>query len=109
MSRNIIYIILLLIICLLLAFIIFRKEPPTMDLDNKVKVLEDSLAIMQKEIDLSHDRQYKLEKRNDSLSSLEPTIIYRTRDKIKFIYTDATIDELDSIIRASWKTKPGLY
>ena len=97
---------LLFVICALLAVIIFRK-PQVTDYNEQEKILKDSLVVLQNQINSSHVRQNKLEKAYDSLSSLEPTIIYKTRDKIKFIYSDATPNELDSIIRASWKAKPG--
>jgi hypothetical protein len=67
------------------------------------KALRDSIAYLQKRIDSSHIRQEQLELAYDSVCRLEPQIKYKTREKIKFILTAATSDELDSIIRAAIK------
>ena len=67
------------------------------------KALRDSIAYLQKRIDSSHIRQEQLELAYDSVCRLEPQIKYKTREKIKFILTAATPDELDSIIRAAIK------
>ena len=64
---------------------------------------KDSISSLQKEIDLSRIRQSALQHSYDSMLLIEPTIIYRTNEKIKFIYFDASADELDSIIRSNWK------
>jgi|Laugresu1bdmlbsd_1035121.scaffolds.fasta_scaffold43669_1 hypothetical protein len=67
------------------------------------KALRDSIAYLQKRIDSSHIRQEQLELAYDSVCRLEPQIKHKTREKIKFILTAATPDELDSIIRAAIK------
>lgn len=92
----------LIIIMILGAIIIFRK-PETIQLPPN-EAWKDSVTMLHKEIKLGHIRQNKLKKSYDSLSSLEPRIITRTHDKIKFIYSTATPDDLDSIIRSNWKT-----
>lgn len=103
MRLNLIaFIVALIIILILSAVIIFRKDvtpvPPVND------AWKDSVAILHKEIELSHIKQAQLQTAYDSLSSLEPRVITRTHDKIKFIYSTATPDDLDSIIRTNWKT-----
>jgi len=69
--------------------------------------LRDSISILQKEIETSVIRQTYLQHAYDSMLLVEPQIIYRTRETIKFIYGDATPDQLDSIIRTNWKTHSG--
>jgi hypothetical protein len=86
-----------------MAVIIFRR--PTVTTPGNDKVYKDSIAVLQAEIDSSRIRQQKLEKSYDSLVLLDPPVIYRTRDKIQYILTNATPDELDSIIRSTWKTE----
>jgi hypothetical protein len=88
----------------LLLFIFFEKSNKP-DPSKDEKLLRDSLLILQRRIDSSKVLQNKLEKSYDSLKNIETPIIYRTRDKIKFILSDASPDELDSIIRANWKYK----
>lgn len=103
-SNLIAYSILILVIVILLAVIYFRKPDDVIQSDRE-KILKDSVALLQTRIDSSHVRQAKIQKAYDSLLSIEPTVISKTRDKIKFIYTVATPDDLDSIIRSNWKTK----
>jgi len=104
-KANIIaYVSLLGIIIILLAIIFFRK-PQVIEVIGKEQVLRDSLILLQRNIDSSHVRQEKLQKSFDSLLAIDPIVISKTRDKIKFIYSTATPDELDSIIRTNWKTK----
>lgn len=88
----------------LLLFIIFDK-PSDKEPSKDEKILRDSLLILQRRIDSSRVVQNKLEKAYDSLKNIEAPIIYRTHDKIKFILSDASPDELDSIIRTNWKHK----
>lgn len=92
------------IIIILLAIIYFRKPQVIVELGPK-KVLEDSIAVLNARIDSSHVRQAKIQKAYDSLLSIDPVVISKTRDKIKFIYSTSSPDELDSIIRRTWKTK----
>lgn len=103
MSKSI-FIFLILIILILSAVLIFRTHKLT-EQDSHEKALRDSISMLSAQIDSSHVRQAKLQAKIDSLSSLETTVITRTHDKIKFIYSTATPDELDSIIRSTWKTK----
>jgi len=87
---------------ILSGILIFRKpEIPVTAPDESWK---DTVANLHKQIELSHMRQAKLQNSYDSLSNLEPRVITRTHDKIKFIYSTATPDDLDSIIRTNWKT-----
>jgi hypothetical protein len=92
------------IIIILLAIIYFRKPQVIVESDRE-KVLEDSIAVLNTRIDSSHVRQAKIQKAYDSLLSIDPIVISKTRDKIKFIYSTNSPDELDSIIRTNWKTK----
>lgn len=69
--------------------------------------LRDSISYLQKEIDASRLRQGQLQHAYDSMLLIEPQVIYKTREKIKFIYGDATPDQLDSIIRTNWKVNTG--
>lgn len=92
------------VIFVLLLWIIFRKPEPVPVQDNSKK-LRDSITLL--------TGQIKKEKGNtdhylhlvDSLKSLQPklTIIYREQKKFT---TTATIDQLDSIIRANSGLKP---
>lgn len=94
-----------IVIIILIAHLIFR-EPKTIILpSDREKTLQDSLILLQQNLDSTHIRQTELQKSYDSLLRLEPQIITKTRDKVHFILTDADPNELDSIIRANWKTK----
>lgn len=95
--------ILILVIIILLGIIIFRKQ--IVEMPSNDKIYKDSINMLQSKIDSSYIRQKKLQEAYDSLCTLDPSVIYRTRDKIHFIYSNATADELDSIIRSTWKTK----
>lgn len=99
---TIAFLISLMIILILSAIIIFRK--PTIIENSNDTAWKDSVTLLHKEIEKSHLRQIELQKAYDSLSSIEPHIITRTNDKIKFIYSTATPNDLDSIIRSNWKT-----
>jgi len=92
----------LVIIMILSGIIIFRK--PEIQVAAPDESWKDTVANLHKQIELSHIRQAQLQNSYDSLSSLEPRVITRTHDKIKFIYSTATPDDLDSIIRTNWKT-----
>jgi hypothetical protein len=103
-SNLIAYSVMILIIIILLAVIYFRKPDVTIQSDRE-RVLQDSIAVLQTKIDSSHARQDRLQRSFDSLVAIDPIVISKTRDKIKFIFSTATPDELDSIIRTTWKTK----
>jgi Cdc6-like AAA superfamily ATPase len=88
----------------LLSIIIFRKPHTVIVDDAYEKVLQDSISLMKKQIDMSHARQIKIQNSYDSLLNIDPQVQYRTNEKIKIIYSTATPNQLDSIIRATWKT-----
>lgn len=90
-----------------IAFIILynQNQKANVSFTSEEKRLRDSISILQKEIDASHIRQDKLQHDYDSMLHVEPQIIYQTREKIKFIYTEATPNQLDSIIRTKSKRK----
>lgn len=92
----------LVIIIILSGIIIFKK--PEILIAAPDESWKDTIANLHKEIKISHLRQTQLQNSYDSLSNLEPRVITRTHDKIKFIYSTATPDDLDSIIRTNWKT-----
>jgi Cdc6-like AAA superfamily ATPase len=100
-----IFVVMTLVIMALLAIIIFRK-PDTITIDNgHEKVLQDSLILMKNQVDSSHVRQTRIQNSYDSLLTIDPQVQYRTHEKIKIIYSTATPNQLDSIIRANWKTE----
>lgn len=92
-------------IVILIAILVFREPKLIVLPSDREKTLQDSLIILQQNLDSTHARQVQLQHNYDSLLKLEPQIITKTRDKVHFILTDANPDELDSIIRANWKTK----
>lgn len=96
--------ILLTIIVFLGAVLIFKKNPET-GVNDKERILRDSIAILQKDISLSQERQTKIQKDFDSLQSIDQQVIYRTREKIKFIFNTSDPSILDSLIRSNWRTK----
>lgn len=75
------------------------------DTSEKEKALRDSIKLLQAQIDSSHTKQLKLQSAYDSMLNIEPEIIYKTREKIKFIYIEANATQLDSIIRTKAKRK----
>lgn len=96
-------------ICILLGIIlflfmayVFKDRPSTTS--GYETILQDSIKSLNKQIELSNIVQIKLESEIDSLSHLDPQIIYRTKEKYKFIFSEATPNQLDSIIRSTWKT-----
>ncbi len=98
------YCVLVTIILVLSALVVFRNRQVT-DYASNEKALKDSISALSVEIDSSHARQERLERQLDGLSTIESQVIIKTHDKINFIYSVATPDELDSIIRSNWKTK----
>ena len=103
-KNNIVHLVMIGIILILAAIIIFRKPTMTV-ITGREKQIVDSLALLQSQLDSSEIRVTNLQRGYDSLNSLEPGVIYRTHDKVKFIFSDATPDDLESIIRANWKTE----
>lgn len=90
---------------LVLAGILILREPKQVIINDNEKILKDSIVLMQRQIDSSHVYQIKLQSSYDSLLNVEPQIRYKTNEKIKFIYSTASPAQLDSIIRANWKTQ----
>lgn len=95
----------MLLIIIGLTVALFYKKPETIVKTNDEQRLRDSIALLQKQIDSSRVRQSRLQISYDSLLTVEPKVIYITREKIKFIFSDATPHQLDSIIRTKWKTR----
>jgi hypothetical protein len=98
------FIIAMVVIFGLLLFIIFRKPEPVPVIDNS-KRLRDSITLLTGQI----EDEKKITKHYlhiaDSLKSLTPTITIIYREQKKFAST-ASIDQLDSIIRANSGLKP---
>lgn len=101
--NNKILLILLLIIVVQSAIIIFRK-PNNNNTEINDQYLKDSIAVLQSKLDQSFARELILVKENDSLESIEQQVIYRTNEKIKFIFSTTDPNILDSIIRHGWRT-----
>jgi len=76
------------------------RKPVVENRSEQERILKDSIELMNRRLDDSKNQVKKLELANDSLLKIDQQVIYRTRDKIKFIYLDADIDDLDSIIRS---------
>ena len=94
-----------LIILILAGLYIFRKDVIIDYIGDPNKPLYDSIAKIQEEkVELKAAYDIKA-KQYDSLLGKDVEIKIKYRDKIKFIYTDASISELDSIIRAGNKGK----
>lgn len=93
------FIIAMMVIFGLLLFIIFRKPEPVPVIDNS-KRFRDSITLLTGQIEDEKGYTARSKKITDSLLSLPPklTIIYREQKKFT---TLATIDQLDSIIRAN--------
>lgn len=88
-----------------LAIYNFNKDKVIDNSINSKEIrLQDSIIRLNREITMSHLKQVLLEKQYDSLLTLDPHVITRTNEKIKFIYSTATPNQLDSIIRTTWKT-----
>lgn len=98
------YGILVTIIIILSSVIVFRnQELETYKKGDKD--LRDSISKLSVQIDSSHARQARLEAQIDILNHTEAKVISKTHEKIQFIYSTATPDELDSLIRSNWKSK----
>lgn len=80
-------------------------DKPVISNSDKERQLKDSISTLNREIELSKVREQKLKHEYDSMLTIEPTIIYKTREKIKFVYTEASPNQLDSIIRKGSKRK----
>ena len=97
----------LIIIIILLCIVIFREPSVVVENTGREKVLQDSLLLLHSEINNSHIRQERIQSSFDSMLTLDPKIIYRSHEKIKFIFTTSDPDTLDHIIRSNWKDNPG--
>lgn len=104
---NVIVTVALCAMLAVVAYILFYNDPdqPVLSPSAREKELRDSISLLQKQADESRLRQSRLQASYDSLLCVEPKIIYQTREKIKFIYTEATPHQLDSIIRAKSKRR----
>jgi hypothetical protein len=95
--------ILLITIAILSLKLINNRVEVTTELDDKN--LKDSIAVLNDKLNKSFAKELELLKENDSLKSIEQQVIYRTNERIKFIFSTTDPSVLDSIIRAGWKTK----
>ena len=100
---HILIVILLIIIAILSWKIINNPNEVTTELGDQN--LKDSIAVLNDKLNKSFAKELELIKENDSLESIEQQVIYRTNEKIKFIFSTTDPSVLDSIIRAGWKTK----
>lgn len=93
------------IIFVLLLWIILRKPTVVVEQSNREKVLKDSVQLLTKQIDNEKAYTAASQKRVDSLMKLPPviTIIYREQKKFTSV---ATVNQLDSIIRANSGLEP---
>ena len=91
----------IIILLLIIMLIYYPKSNQNVFDDSN---LRDSIKLLQNQIDSSKIKQQILENQYDSLLALPPKIKYKTNEKIKFIYYDASPSDLDSIIRSNWKT-----
>jgi hypothetical protein len=92
------------VIFILILWIIFRKPEPVPVTDNS-KRLRDSITLMTGQIEEQKDIIDHYLHQVDSLKSLPPIITIIYREQKKFTST-ATINQLDSIIRANSGLKP---
>ena len=95
----------LIAIAITIVIMYSQQQSANVSFTSEEKRLRDSISVLQKEIEDSHIRQNKLQQAYDSMLNVEPKIIYETREKIKFVYTEATPSQLDSIIRTKSKRK----
>lgn len=100
---HILIVILLIVIAILSWKLINNSDEVTTELGDQN--LKDSIAVLNDKLNKSFAKELELIKENDSLESIEQQVIYRTNEKIKFIFSTTDPSVLDSIIRAGWKTK----
>lgn len=100
---HILIVILLIVIAILSWKLINNSDKVTTELGDQN--LKDSIAVLNDKLNKSFAKELELIKENDSLESIEQQVIYRTNEKIKFIFSTTDPSVLDSIIRAGWKTK----
>jgi hypothetical protein len=100
---HILIVILLIVIAILSWKLINDSDEVTTELGDQN--LKDSIAVLNDKLNKSFAKELELIKENDSLESIEQQVIYRTNEKIKFIFSTTDPSVLDSIIRAGWKTK----
>jgi hypothetical protein len=92
------------VIFVLILWIIFRKPEPVPVIDNS-KRLRDSVTLLTGQIEQQKDITDHYLHQVDSYKSLPPIITIIYREQKKFTST-ATINQLDSIIRANSGLKP---
>jgi preprotein translocase subunit SecA len=90
-----------LLLLIAVAIIVFKPNMFT-PAPNKEQIYLDSLKVLQSKINATHLEIEGINHRYDSLLNIDQQVIYRTRDKIRFIYIDADINQLDSIICSSF-------
>ena len=95
----------LVTIILILSIIMVFKNQAIDAYKHDDKALRDSISAFYIQIDSSHARQARLEAQINSVNNKEIQVISKTHEKIQFIYSSATPDELDSLIRSNWKTQ----
>jgi hypothetical protein len=100
---HILIVILLITIAILSWKLINNPVDVTTELGDQN--LKDSIAVLNDKLNKSFAKELELIKENDSLKSIEQEVIYRTNERIKFIFSTTDPSVLDSIIRAGWKTK----
>lgn len=94
-----------LLLLILAGFYIFRKETIVDFIGDPNKPLYDSINKLHDEIVEVHIQLDNEHKKYDSLLAVDDHIQIKYHDKIKFIYSTASISDLDSIIRAGYKSK----
>lgn len=92
-------------ILLLLLYIILKKPGNDTPESQREQRLRDSIEILTKQIDDERTYTDKYKHLADSYASLPPVITIIYREQKKFTAT-ATINQLDSIIRANSGLKP---
>lgn len=92
------------VIFILILFLAFRKPGPG-PTSNNTQQIRDSITMLTTQIEEEKKITDHYLHVVDSLKSLPPIIIYKYREQKKFTST-ATINQLDSLIRANSGLKP---
>jgi hypothetical protein len=104
---NIPYVILLGIILIMGYFMIFNADVDSVDsfdekpLREEIRIQDSIAKYWHKEASLQLDQANALEHTNDSLKNLKPLIKHHYEKKYTF-NANATVHQLDSIIRSNW-------
>ncbi len=93
------------LLLVLVGFYIFRKDTILDFIGDPNKPLYDSIGKLHEEIVEVHIQLDNEHKKYDSLLAVDDHIEIKYHDKIKFIYSTASISDLDSIIRTALKAK----